>query len=69
MAKYVAGKIVRIGTSHFSPGEALPASVEQLSNFDACLKDGTFVEAGSSSSAAEIPAPAVTPAPARGKSK
>jgi hypothetical protein len=55
MAKYVAGKAVKLGNGHFNVGEELPDSVnvegkgptpiEKLSNFAACMKDGTFLVA------------------------
>ena len=67
MAKYLAGKLVRLGNSHFQPGEELPEKVmltgqteptplEKVGNFNECIKDGTF------KLASEAEAPAAKPA-------
>lgn len=51
MAKFIAGKLVLLGNTHFNEGDVLPDKVrigadlvplEKLSNFKECMKDGTF---------------------------
>jgi hypothetical protein len=47
MAKYTAGKLVRIGTSHYNEGEEIPSELaEKQSNLKQCLEDGTFKKHG-----------------------
>lgn len=53
MARFIAGKTVKLGYTHYEPGELLPEKVqttaggdvvalEKLSNFRECMRDGTF---------------------------
>jgi hypothetical protein len=64
MAKYVAGKVVRIGNSHWQEGEEIPAELaEKQSNFKKCLEDGTFKKVGDAEEAPkQAPKPQQPPA-------